>query len=339
MHDEKLEMVIIQPLRPKGTKIRELNLHSSFLDMSVKMIPILCVFVTWWLPEQLLTMKIKFSSIFLIFIFILQFILFTPLVFAQDATWVTVEGIAAMENVTKEEARRIAIENALGRAVEEVVGTNIVAETIVINYRISGDIVKAMPYGKVIDREIIEEGVGEIRQKGRTTPSLIYRVKMKAKVIQEKGSIDPYFKINATLNRAVFKEGDDMQIKVIPTKDCYVTIFNILEDEKVIILIPNRYKGNNFIKAHETFIFPDEDDKKMGIKLISHVPEERKTVAEIIYVLGLKQPLRFDTARFRAGIFGVYNGKTAFINDLIKEIIDVPPSERAESFLQYRIAR
>ena len=289
--------------------------------------------------DEKIKVKAKFSSIFLIFIFILQSIFFIPLVFAQDASWVTVEGIAAMENVTKEEARRIAIENALGRAVEEAVGSNIVAETIVINYRISGDIVKVMPYGRVIDREIIEEGVGEIREEGQTTPALIYRVKMKAKVIQEKGTIDPYFKINATLNRAVFKEGDDMLIKVIPTKDCYVTIFNILEDEKVIILIPNRYRGDNFIKAHETFIFPNEDDKRRGIKLISHAAEGRKAVTETIYVLGLKQPLRFDTARFRVGIFGVYKGKTAFINDLIKEIIDIPPSERAESFLQYRITR
>ena len=61
-----------------------------------------------------------------------------------------------------------------------------------------------------------------------------------------------------------------MVIKVTPTRDCYITIFNILEDERVLILIPNRYKAANFIKAAETFIFPDEEDKKRGIELKVH---------------------------------------------------------------------
>ncbi len=281
--------------------------------------------------------RARFSC--MVSILVLQCAIFVPFLLAQDTTWVKVEGLSSMENVTKEEARSLAIKDAMRKAVEQVVGVDILAETIAINFRLSGDIVKAMPYGRVLEREIIEEGVDEVREEGKTTPSLIYRVKIKANVVEEKGNRDPYFKIKTTLNRDVFREGDDMEIKVTPTRDCYITIFNLLEDEKVLILIPNRYKKENFIKANETFNFPDEGDMRRGIRFIAHTEEGRKAVIETFYILGLKQPLRFDTSKFTMGIFGIYNGKTAFIKDLMKEIIKLPPSERAERFIQYKIMK
>ena len=53
-------------------------------------------------------------------------------VLSQESEWVTVEGIAPIENVTKNEARRIAIANARREAVEKVVGVDILSETMVI---------------------------------------------------------------------------------------------------------------------------------------------------------------------------------------------------------------
>lgn len=261
---------------------------------------------------------------------------FSP-AFAQDTAWVMVEGSSAMENVTKEDARRRAIEDAQRKAVEEVVGVDISSDTLVINFRVSGDIIKAIPYGKVVEKEIIEEGVSEIREKGSLTPSLIYRVKMKAKVVKEAGAGDPYFKINASINRTVFKAGDEMQITVKPTRDCYIYVFNMLEDERVLTLVPSRFKKDNLIKADETFIFPGENDRKAGINLKVHPAEGKKTTKEAVYLLCLKQPLVFDPARFEEGIFGQYSGKGAFITELTQEIVGIPTSERVERFLQYEI--
>lgn len=293
-------------------------------------------------PKIFLSFRVRLRrtrNLFLIHFlqFTIFIVFFTFPTFAQESNWVTVEGSAALENVTKEEARRLAIEDAMRKAVEEVVGVSILAETLTINFRVSGDIVKAVPYGKVIDKEIIEEGVKELREEGKTTPSLIYRVKLRANVIKEKGDLDPYFKIDANLNRNVFKDGDEMMIKVKPTKDCYITIFNILEDEKVLMLIPNRYKKNNFIKANETFTFPDDNDKKKGIRLKIHKVTESKSIVETVYIIALKQPVNFDTAKFIEGIYGIYTAKSAFISDLIREIIEIPPCDRTEKFIQYEI--
>ncbi|MHC4639738.1 MAG: DUF4384 domain-containing protein [Planctomycetota bacterium] len=38
-------------------------------------------------------------------------------------------------------------------------------------------------------------------------------------------------------------------------------VFNILENEKILRLIPNRFKKQNFLPANATFSFPGKADK------------------------------------------------------------------------------
>ena len=259
---------------------------------------------------------------------------------AQDSQWVTVDGIAPIENVTKNEARKIAIDNARREAVEKVVGVDILSETMVINYNVSGDVIRTIPYGKVIGQEIIKEEIELIPAKNKgEAPFLAYKVKMRANVIKEKGQTDVFFRIEAGLNRKVFKEGDLIEIKVTPSRDCYLSIFNILEDDTAIILFPNRFSQNNFVKANTTFKFPGDTDRKKGITLEAFVGEGKEKVDEIFHILALKEPLRFSTAKFQEGIYGIYDGRSAMVNDLVKNIVGIPLSQRAEKFIQYRITK
>ncbi len=272
-------------------------------------------------------------------IFVLQFVILVQSLPAQDIQWITVEGIALMEDTSKEEARNRAIEDAMHKAVEQVVVSNISIETLLVNLRLSGSIDGVIPYGRVVDKEIIEEGVEPILKKGQAVPSLRYRVRMKAGVDEETTGADPHFRLEASLNRSSFNDGDEMLIAIKPTKDCYVSVFIILEDEKVLRLIPSQLKEDNFLKANQTFFFPDEDDKTSGIKLRVHTPEEKDAVTETIYILALEQPLKSNAAEFQEGIYGIYNGETAFMRDLIKEIVDIPPGKRAEKLMQYQIRK
>lgn len=266
---------------------------------------------------------------------ILQFLIPLPPAQTEEVSWVTVEGKAAMADVSEKEARSSAIADASRKAVQEVVGTDISAETLVVNFRLSGSLVGAIPYGRVVDSEIVEENIDRSHKDGQE--ELTYRVKMKASVAEETAGADPSFRLEAFLNRASFRDGDEMRMSIRPTQDCYISVFIILEDEKIIRLIPNRFKTYNFLQANETFLFPDENDTALGITLKVHAPEENKAVTEILYILALKQPLTFDNSGFQEGIYGVYDGQTAFMRDLIKEIVPIPFSERAEKLIQYEI--
>jgi len=243
-----------------------------------------------------------------------------------------------MENITKEDARRLAIEDAERNAVEQVAGVTVSADTLVSNFTVSSDVISAIPYGKVIEREIITENIQVIKDETKGRPYSIYHVKMKVKVAKEKGVADPYFKLDASLNRTVFKDGEEMQIKIKPARDCYITIFNILEDDSVLTLIPNRHIRDTFIKANEYLIFPDEGIKKMGINLKVHGVDGKNITKEKIYILCFKQPVDFGS-KFEEGIFGIYKGSSAFIKELKREVVDIPLSERAERFLPYEIRK
>ena len=154
---------------------------------------------------------------------ILTLLVFCDPVLSQDSKWVTVEGIAPIENVTKNEARKIAIANARREAVEKVVGVDILSETMVINYNVSGDVIRTIPHGKVIGQEILKEDIELIPAKNKgEAPFLAYKIKMRANVIKEKGRTDAFFRIEAELNRSVFKEGDLMEIRATPSRDCYL---------------------------------------------------------------------------------------------------------------------
>ncbi len=269
----------------------------------------------------------------------LQGTVLAPFLFAQEITWVTVEGTASLEDEDKAAAKSRAIEDALRNAVHEAVGYNITAETLVVNLRLSGSILGAIPYGKVIGKEILEESIEEIPREGQEKPDLVYRVKIRAGVVEETIGADPSFRLDASLNNSSFINGDEMLIRVKPTKDCYVSVFNILEGEYILRLIPNRFKEQNFLPANATFSFPDKADKSRGVKLRVHTPEGKDVVTESIYILALSQPFEFHSAGIQEGIYGVYKGQTAFMKDLIKEVVGIPLNERAEVLMQYEIRK
>ncbi len=112
---------------------------------------------------------------------------------AQDLVWVTVEGRALIENVSKEEARSRAIEDAMLTAVNKVVGASISAETLAVNLKLSGGLVGSIPYGRLTEKKIIEEGIVTVYNDGKARPEKVYKVKMKAGVLEETNGTDASF--------------------------------------------------------------------------------------------------------------------------------------------------
>jgi len=70
-----------------------------------------------------------------------------------------------------------------------------------------------------------------------------------------------------------------------------------------------------------------------------HLPENKQRVTESIYILALLQPLELKSIRAQEGIFGVFDGNTAFMRDLIREVASIPLAGRAEAFMQYEIRK
>ncbi|UCH82016.1 MAG: DUF4384 domain-containing protein [Nitrospiraceae bacterium] len=257
----------------------------------------------------------------------------------ETVTWVTVEGTGSMVNAKKDEARVRALEDARFNAFHEAVLSGISAESLVVNFKLSGNLTGAIPYCRITDKKILNEGIERINIKGEDEPVPVYKVKIKAGVIQETESTSPEFSINSSLNKLRFTDGDTIHLNVQTTRDCYIAVFNIMENNKVIKLLPNTFKKNILISKKNPLSFPDEHDLKNGISLVAHIPDGKKSVTEMFYVLALNTPLALRESDIQEGIYHRYDGQTAFFSDLVKEVAGIPHNERAESIISYQIIK
>jgi hypothetical protein len=276
-----------------------------------------------------------FGIIYTVTVTLLAFSLFSSRAAGQaDLTWVTVEGTAEIGPGGKDEAKILALENAVQAAREKIIGSSISVESLAINMKLSGGIASAIPYLKIVDKQILQESITNSGSGNTATTSGIYRVLMKIGVAEEREGMDSSFRIDTSLNKTSFRNGEEMHLLLKSTKDCHVTVFIIMEDGKVLRLLPNRFKTDIELKAGKAFSFPDAVDKQKGITLVAHT--DGHTVTESVYVLALEHTLPRN-AKFQEGIYGMYDGNTAFLKDLVNEIVGIPLRERAEKLVQYKI--
>jgi hypothetical protein len=258
---------------------------------------------------------------------------------AQELIWVTVEGSAPVVDGDTKKARQQAIMAAERQAVADALAKGISVETLLVNLRLSGSIVGAIPFGRVAQKKILEERVAKAAGGGASNQDRLFHVRMKAGVVREAGGEDPLFHLDAAINQSVFKDGDELEIHIRTTKDCYFAIFNILENQKVIRLLPNYMSRKNYLATNENFTFPGTKDRKKGLRLVAHLPQNKTTTTESIYILALTRPFELKSIKVQEGIFGVFNGQTIFMKDLIREVVGIPLESRAEALMQYEIRK
>lgn len=259
--------------------------------------------------------------------------------FGRELIWVTVSGTAPVVSGDTKKARQQAIVAAERQAVAEALAKGISVETLLVNLRLSGSIAGAIPFGKVVQKKILEERLVKAAKSDPGNQKQLFRVRIKAGVVREAGNEAPAFHLETAINQSVFKDGDELEIYIRSTQDCYFAIFNILENQKVIRLLPNYLSRKNFLSTDENFTFPGSKDRKKGIKLIVHLPEKKTTTTESIYILALTRPFELKSIKVQEGIFGVFNGQTVFMKDLIREIVGIPLGNRAEALMQYEIRK
>ena len=73
------------------------------------------------------------------------------------------------------------------------------------------------------------------------------------------------------------------------------------------------------------------------MKLLVHLHENAQPFTEYIYIIVLSGSFQAFSVNAQEGIFGVYNGETAYIIDLIGKVISISLKNRAEALPQYEI--
>lgn len=258
----------------------------------------------------------------------------------REEIWVTAEGIVSLgDDTTVAEAKARSRDEARRKAIEQAVGTFVKGQRVVYNAQLAEDLVRSLVRGIVVDEQVVEEGVRQLRQDSGA-PALQYATKLKAKVkpvrVEHKGD----FTIRTSLNKTVFQEKEEMQITAVPSRAAYLHIFNVGQDDTVTVLFPNRFAQNNFVDAQQELVFPDEAQRTMGILLRVFPPAGAKKALEKIKLIATTKRIDLLRGKIREGVYQVYPGKdTALVTDLLRELSLLDESEWTETTVPYEVRK
>jgi hypothetical protein len=158
-------------------------------------------------------------------------------------------------------------------------------------------------------------------------------------VIKEKGKPDPGFKLSVKLNDVSFKEGEEMIISLRSTQDAYVTIFNVLANNTVVVLFPNQRMKENFIEAKKRYDVPSKKWRKQGIHFRVGLSPDTNKAEEMILVIATKENIPFQAKELKEGSFNILPTYQDAVTTLNRWLLSIPLDKRTSEFLTYQIIR
>ncbi len=155
--------------------------------------------------------------------------------------------------------------------------------------------------GRITKSETISETV-------KTVPGAqVCSVLMVVDVAPPSVESDPGFDFQLVLNRANFRQGDSLSIKVSPSAPMYIQIFNwrsAFNKENVVRIFPNDLDKDNYITKSIT-IPANNSDTKYSLELDWEAPTgyDKDFMNESIIVVASKKPIAwlsiYDMQRFK----------------------------------------
>ena len=270
-----------------------------------------------------LILFIFYSPLFSISPFLLN------LSFASECNWVEATGEAVVENITPDEARQTAINRARISAIESKTGVRVHGSTIVKDYQLLSDMVQTLSQGYITDEKVIKWEQGLFQESQDKAPLTTYKVQLSA-CVAGVGEKDPYFKIDAKLNKPVFIEGDEAVITVRSSRDSYLNIFNLTADDRINLIAPSATLPIIPVKANKEFKFPPE-----GFGLLMSVIKDKKRSSECFIILATKEPYDFISSPLVGE--GRVRGKSMTVPEFYRNIIKIPSNAKAEEMLVYEV--
>ncbi len=257
--------------------------------------------------------------------------------FASDCNWVESIGEAVVENITPDEARQTAINRARISAIESKTGVRVHGSTMIKDYQLLADMVQTLSQGYITDEKIIKWEQGLFQETQDKAPLTTYKVQLIA-CVAGVGEKDPYFKVDAKLNKPVFIAGDEAIITIKTSRNAYLNIFNLTADDRVSLIAPSSTLPIMPIKANKEFHFPPE-----GFGLLMSVIKDKKRSSECFIIVATKEPYDFigfaktsSSPPSEGGDKGaVKEGLT--VPEFYKNILKIPSNAKAEEMLIYEV--
>ena len=154
-----------------------------------------------------------------------------------------------------------------------------------------------------------------------------------------KGERDPGFSVEANLQKNLLNSGEELIIKVTPSQDCYLYLFNLLADQNIMLMYPNEYIPDNFLQAGKTLQIPNAMLRKMLQFKVAPLPGEALS-SESVYIVCTRSavPVNRNLPRIGTSVPVIATGSQNFL-ELQRWLTTIPLNQRVEQNLIYHVGR
>ncbi len=255
---------------------------------------------------------------------------------ASDVSdWITTQGECVAYNITTQEAIKRAEEIAKRNAIEQYCGTKVQSETYVKNFQLQSDFISAISYGEIIDFKRLKVEREDYRKTETDDFIDLIRVTVQVKIAKGKSQPDPYFVMQVKLGKTVFNHGEKSALTITASKDCYITIFNIIEDRTIYQIYPTTMLKSVKLTANTPWVFPQQ--------MTAMCPDGKSRTIEILKIVATKEPLplldsgKDDVVEYNG--IRIWSRPEIGFNDLARQMAAIPLNERTEATITYEVVR
>ena len=207
-----------------------------------------------------------------------------------------------------------AYENAIENAIFRRVGTTVSTEYLLANLRLNGSLAGAIPF-----IEILESNVSN---KAKPHSNMdVDGFEEKASISVQTNGYDPSFYVSASMGKPIFVHDQEYTLTIKATKDCTIWVFNLTFGDDLL----QQISGVDLLADRE-YQFPSEKDYE-GYHVNIDDPTA-SIVNEAFYILALKGQEK-DIYKM--------NQEVKSLQVLVKKVMRIPLSQRAETLIHYRI--
>ncbi len=232
----------------------------------------------------------------------------------EGCTWL--EGSASVAvgtQDTRHQTRAAAMEHARAAAVQDFLGVEVKSkfmdfqqEGLRRETHLTEGILQTTRSGRIMKEQVLEEGYKDAPD----CPACLYRLRLKACAVPRDAASDKDFFVELQVSNQRFLHGDEAKLTVTATRDCWVYLYNIYDlgsKDQTALVVPNENVKEKRLKAGESWEYPDEAAKKLGVRLVAELPQSGDEVsAETIRVIASKAALsRTITSPADGGWLGV----------------------------------
>jgi hypothetical protein len=162
---------------------------------------------------------------------------------------------------------------------------------------------------------------------------------IRAYVVPVLGERDPSYYVESSLEDNMLNHGDELSIKIRPSKDSYVYVFNLMADHNAMLMFPNDYSSENYIMANKTLNIPDENIRD-HVKLRVGTLSGQEITTESIYIICTIKPVQLPESLPKIGrSLSVFSGEGHDFTALQNWLMKIPLNQRVEKNLIYHISK